>query len=1009
MKPLFVPFLMPIVGHQISHHHQMVCQNHAQPLFAISSLHQAIGWVLMTSMAGVTAIVMPTMAWAETSVAVPAQLQAQFSQVQPSQMQVSQAQVLASPVPTLPSQNEPSLAPSAPYQYRLDTNQTIQDKIGLQLDNQTLTDYDNFHQPIATLQQQNLITQNPDSKVNQDVNPDTKINQDTKVNQDAKISQEVKANQDIKVSDVINPDDYLPAYQQQDTDEIITKQNSTVTADKKNAVKQLYNKLMNRMDGADYIDVSFANADATQQPAKNIKSALEQVTVDSVSDFNASVNKLRQIALEASQAVGYYDAKMSFKHLGGDNIQVTLDAGQPVTVKNRIVDVRGEGGKGDKTLPIYPILENSLPPNLNDTFNHGTYKDAKATIEGVAQTNGFFDAKWLDSSVDIILPDKTAEVDLVYDTQQRYHFGDVKVYTIDKQGNLSDDPDKLPIKPELLQQLMPYQKGDPYYQPFVTEFANNLSTTRYFNGIDVDVILPSQGVSNPLQFANQNPTQIATADTNNTTNATASTATNKATTPSLLPTLTPQSLEENANVNNITSDVNSSTQLPTNQVQNPQDIAPLEFNVDDTTQERLVAIQRKAQNLLQAPEDIELAPNQKNNSKNPLVKVANAISDVAKKIDNHKDLPIQPRDGQAIDKLTPSEVYQQKTVPTYVVLNATKPREAQVGIGYETDVGVRVIGKVNNNLVNRNGYQAGISTAISKVDQSVEVTGSIPYKHPLNDKITGSLGYQHRNYADLANTFETQTLYANVARNIYRDSGWNRTYSLRYRNDELTFADGRYDVTTLPYPFNSYGTSFNQQALLMGYALNKTIADNRLTPSYGYSQRYSLELGADGLLSDANMAIMRAGFTGLYSFGDERKHQVLGRADLGYIYSDHFNDVPYRLRFFAGGDQSIRGYGNDTLSPTVGNGGFLVGGDTLAVGSLEYNYEFREGLRGAIFTDFGNAYDFANSDSENSTKFGVGAGVRWASPIGTVRLDVASGINEEGNPIRIHFFIGSPL
>ena len=114
--------------------------------------------------------------------------------------------------------------------------------------------------------------------------------------------------------------------------------------------------------------------------------------------------------------------------------------------------------------------------------------------------------------------------------------------------------------------------------------------------------------------------------------------------------------------------------------------------------------------------------------------------------------------------------------------------------------------------------------------------------------------------------------------------------------------------------------------------------------------------------------------------------------------------MPYKLRFFAGGDQSIRGYDYNSLSPI--EKGYLTGGQILAVGSAEYNYAFKPGLRGAVFTDVGNAYD---KNFEADTKVGVGVGVRWASPVGVVRVDVAAGVTEEEIPVRLHFFIGSPL
>lgn len=950
-----------------------------------------------------------------------------------------------------------------PYLYQLN-QQRVEDKIGQQLDNQTLADFNNFNQPVATLKQnqpsvgyskaldqatpQSVANQINNSKpapmatmntqaqaqiteqlttekqnfdaINQKVSEQTNLSNQNIANQNIanqNLTSQGVANDvsNIKSTDTINPNDYLPAYQQQTTALTTPQANSTVTAEPQGIVARLKNKLIGRGEGLNYIDISFANADAKLEPARNIKAALEKVTVESVSDFNASVNKLRQIAKDAAEAVGFYDTKIAFKHLGKDNIQVSLEVGKPVIVQNRIIDIRGEGGEGDNALPVYPVIEKEIPPKEGDVFSHGIYKATKATIEGVAQTNGYFDAKWLNSSVDIILPDNTADVDLIYDTKTRYHFDDIKIYSIDKQGNLTDDPDKLPLKPKLMKALMTYQKGDAYYQPFVSEFTNNLTATRYFNGVDVDVIMPSDEAASDIAFEQSGSATLSTASGSNTT-ADNIADTSPDTSAGILPTKsTDQSLasqikssQSNSSELQSAGTVDSTTQKTVNQVQDPNDIAPIQFEVDDSTEQRLNAISRKAKNLLAAPEDMELSPEAENKSKNPLVVIANAVSKTAKKLDKDKDLPIKPGEDQVIPKLTPRQVYERKQIPTYVVLNATKPHEAQVGLGYETDVGVRLTGKYQNNLVNRSGLQTGASVALSKVDQAVEFNASLPYKHPLNDKLTGTVGYQHKEVDDLVNTFEADTVYASIARNIYHDSGWNRTYSLRYRGDKLTVDPEKYSTDSLPYPFNNYASDYTQQALLAGYAINKTVADNMLTPTWGYSQRYSLEVGAKGALSDTNMAILRAGGTGMYTFGKDNKQQVIGRLDLGYLYSGDFYDVPYRSRFFAGGDSSIRGYNTDSLGPTYGGENFLVGGDALAVGSAEYNYEFRPSFRGAVFTDFGNAYD-TTGEYDNTTAVSIGTGIRWQSPIGLVRLDVAKGLTGDNNDVRLHFFIGSPL
>lgn len=949
-----------------------------------------------------------------------------------------------SPNPTI--KNDPN------YQYQIAPNTDLDRQFLL---NQPLPVINNFDKPVATLTNksqligydknlgnakispntlnQNAISQNPTSQnlVSQKAVSQTPISHATVSQNEQQVKAElndiahddtltqtsrtdnssadavpkdinaIHETDNINVKDMINPNDYLPDYKSKEA--VATEQAKTqkpVASRQPNVFKNIYDRLLNRGNSLPRAKVDIVNADEKKQPAANIKAALEQVTVESIEDFPATLPRLRQIANDAAEAVGYYDTEVSFQQLATDRMQVTVDkVGEPVKVTARVVDIRGEGGKGDNALPVYEVIEQNLPPQVGEAFNHGTYKQSKATIENVAKNNGFFDAKWLNSSADIVLPDNSAEVDLIYDTQTRYNFDDVKFYSIDKKGNLTDDPDKLPIKPKLLKQLMAYDKGDPYFQPHVTHFSNNLLATRYFNGINVDVVLPPDEVKakGTLNFDT-----TKTADTSKSDNQKPDTTADNhtANTPTTKDTTSQPKI-------GFTDNANQDPAI-TPPIQNPDDIAPLQFSVDDTTKERLSAVKQKARNLLNSPEDIQLAEDA-NNSKSPLAKIANAISAVAKKLDRPDDTPIllaNASQENAIEKKTPDQVYDSKAVPTYVVLNATKPREAQVGIGYETDKGVRVVAKIENNLVNRNGYQAGLSIAASKSDQQVEITGSYPYKHPLNDKLIGSIGYEHKSVDDINNAIAIDSLNASIARNIKKDTGWNRLYSIRYRYDELNNNVNSTDIIKLPPPFNNTDSKYSQQALLVGYALNKTVSDNVLNPTQGYSQHYSVEAGAKGLLTDTNIVILRAGLKGLYSFGGDNKHQVLGRADLGYIYSDSFYDVPYKLRFFAGGDQSLRGYATDSQSPE--QSGYLLGGRALATGSLEYNYEFRSGFRGALFADVGNAYDF-EGDYGNKTKVGIGTGIRWASPIGLVRLDVAAGLSDKGTPIKLYLFIGSPL
>ena len=816
-------------------------------------------------------------------------------------------------------------------------------------------------------------------------------------------------NQSKNTENSINPDDYLPDYQN-DTEAVSesieqAKTPSPMARNKGNIVKRLYNRLFNsgslalpHVDTTIYLQQVAANnsnavntkpilvkADDNVQPIKNIKAALDDTTVQSVVDFTAALPRLRQTALDAAKAVGYYDVTLRLSQPYTDTIDVVIEKlGEPVRVDSRIVDIRGAGSEQKE----FAELEKDLPPKEGDIFNHRVYKDSKSALESLSNTYGYFDQYWLNKSVDIILPDNTADVSLVYNTGDRYEFDEVVFFTYDREsGTLTRDPAKLPVELSLLRQLFDFKEGDPFYRPAVTKFSNDLSATRYFNTINVESILPPD-----------ERTQSATLAFDNSPNV-----------DNFIETMD----DEVNNASDVNArqieDVSNDGELYANSGEkvNAADIAAIEFEADEETLEKLQAIKQKAERLSSLPNDRVL--DEKDQDSNSILgKISDAISDIAQKIFPDEKSILADENfvpPTLAGRKTPQEVLESKKVPLYVFVAANKPRDAQVGIGYGTDTGVRATAKIDYNLLNRKGYQAGLETEVSRITKNVGVYASRPWKHPLNDKLEASLTYEEEAINQGEGNFDlsTKTLKGSLARNIRRETGWNRSYSLRYRLDELeTGIDDEAQLNDLPIRFTS--SKPKQQALLLGYGISKTDVDSVTNPTSGIRQYYSIEAGADKALSDTNLAIARAGVSGIYSFGADDKHQVLGSINTGYIWADDFDEVPNKLRFFAGGDQSIRGYDYESLSPL--DKGYLTGGQILAVGSAEYNYEFKPGFRGAVFTDIGNAYD---KDFETDTKVGVGVGIRWASPVGVVRVDVAAGVTEESIPVRLHLFIGSPL
>ena len=412
-----------------------------------------------------------------------------------------------------------------------------------------------------------------------------------------------ETNEDGTTSDIINPDDYLPDYQadSQGINQSIEQASKPkpMARNKGNIVKRLYNRLFNagvmalpHVDTTIYLRQATAEgtvngkpkltkADNDVQPMKNIKAALDDTTVQSVTDFTAALPRLRQTALEAAQAVGYYDITLRLRQRNADTIDVIIEElGEPVRVDSRIVEIRGEGSEQ----PEYIALEKDLPPQVGDIFNHRVYKDSKAALESLSNTYGYFDQYWLNKSVDIILPDNTADVSLVYNTGDRYEFDDVVFFTYDEETNtLTQDPDKLPVELSLLQQLFDFKPGDPFYRPAVTEFSNDLSATRYFNTVNVESILPpdERSEASTLAFDNTPTNNSGTLDDDINSDGALDIAGNNGAESSAASNSSRVNQDNNADdgdENNAESEGN--TTANSGETVNPADIAAIDFEAD---------------------------------------------------------------------------------------------------------------------------------------------------------------------------------------------------------------------------------------------------------------------------------------------------------------------------------------------------------------------------------------------------------------------------------------------
>lgn len=202
----------------------------------------------------------------------------------------------------------------------------------------------------------------------------------------------------------------------------------------------------------------------------------------------------------------------------------------------------------------------------------------------------------------------------------------------------------------------------------------------------------------------------------------------------------------------------------------------------------------------------------------------------------------------------------------------------------------------------------------------------------------------------------------------------------------------------------------NARAVSINYHWVYRDIDNVLLPTRGLTTSLQAGVGyGRGTLSVLGDPVLdtQGPFTRLY--GRMTWYQPFGnawygtaRVEAGQVFARDTFGVPDTMLFRAGGDDSVRGYGYRTLAPDID--GVTVSARTLFTTSLEIARPISPRYPAywwAAFIDAGNA---ADRFSEIKPAVGVGVGLRWRSPVGPLRVDLAYG--EQVRQFRMHFSVG---
>ena len=321
-------------------------------------------------------------------------------------------------------------------------------------------------------------------------------------------------------------------------------------------------------------------------------------------------------------------------------------------------------------------------------------------------------------------------------------------------------------------------------------------------------------------------------------------------------------------------------------------------------------------------------------------------------------------------------------VPVRVDLTTGKRHRLRPGIGYGTNTGARISLSYKNMISGEHPHARLFDLTLAEKTQFFEASYTIPQAGSADNNLIGTVGVRHEDIA----AYETQMFYAEVEETYGLGRGKIGSLFLRYLYEDGDVANEGNNIAKLVIP----GVRYFQRAY-----------DDPLNPNSGYQFRVEVRGSYDFLVS--NLSIGQVIAAGSFMLPLTRNLTLHPRIEAATtIKDDDFSKVPPSMRFFVGGDNSVRGYKYKSRGPEDDNGD-VIGGESLLVGSLELEYALNERWGLALFYDAGSAFDVSE---EMDIIQGAGIGVRRYTPIGPIKLDLATKINDDDGGVRIHFSVG---
>ncbi len=330
--------------------------------------------------------------------------------------------------------------------------------------------------------------------------------------------------------------------------------------------------------------------------------------------------------------------------------------------------------------------------------------------------------------------------------------------------------------------------------------------------------------------------------------------------------------------------------------------------------------------------------------------------------------------------------------PVRVQLREAKRQKLVLGVGVSTNSGARLTLEHTNNQLPGIGWRGVSKLLLDRETQSIGTELTAP---PDDNNWRWMTSALIQNQQSGSFDINSQRLRAGRSKT---DDRFDRSYYLQYDRAETAVND----VAQMEIA----------QALSANYAFTLRNFDNIPFPTRGWG--LGVELGGGTTLGHQQDPYGRvlARWLGYQPLGGNdasqsalRAGRIVLRAEAGAVIAKEGITLPSTQLFLTGGDNTVRGYGLNDIGVTLPSG-LITSGRYLSLGSLEWQ---RPITKNGLLTDwestvFIDAGAVADKTADLQAKVGVGAGVRWKSPVGPLQIDMAYGVQIQR--WRLHLNVG---